>query len=445
LLFLSAVSLGSCVANVESGPPNQGVIAYFNPAASPPQVPTPTDLILVGGSLQVPVDPAEATTPALKALNDYLRTLDGYPPDTAVDADFSGALDPKTLAEGVYVLDLNAGKLLPATAAPPALIAGTAGANARLTIDNVQRWQNGHTYEVAVLSWQDASGVHGVRSAAGQPVLADQAFPFVRSAQPIVGTCANIGSAACMCSSLADPNCHAVVDGLTDAQAIQLEAARNSLSAGLDAILKPISGTRQQVVLAFSFTISSRPFAVFDPTRGNIPFPSDSLINQQTGLVSLPIAAGDPMAPIKQQLNQLAGFTTTGSASFPVDTVTNPGKTVPVAIDQATVTAESAILLPLLGGSPPLYTPVASILPVGSTSAPTGYAVQVQMSPTTALLDSTRYLGLVTTNIKDQNGVSLTRSPLTVLLTQSGPLTTSSWNRCGRRWRSFSPSFRPPA
>ena len=43
--------------------------------------------------------------------------------------------------------------------------------------------------------------------------------------------------------------------------------------------------------------VQPQPFTVFDPTTGNIPFPNDALINAMTGLVSLPITPGDPMAP----------------------------------------------------------------------------------------------------------------------------------------------------
>ncbi len=426
LSVLGALALGSCVADVQNGPADQGIVAFFNPASSPPNVPTPTDLIRVGGKLRVPVDPGETPamaggpTPALKVFNDYLRSLDGYPPDTSVNAAFSGDLDPASLSEGVFVLDATTGKVLPAAAAPPALVTGLAS---HLTINNAQRWQVGHTYVVAVLSWTDQSGPHGVRGKNGERVIADQAFAFLRSATPLVGKCQDLSTSACTCPNLADSSCHAIVDGLTDDQARQLEAGRAQLSPALDRLLKPAARVRGDVVLAFGFTISSRPFAAFDPTRAQIPFPSDTLL--QNGKVALPIVKGDPQAPIKLGLNQLDGFSTTGSTLFPIDTASGASGP-PVALDPGTVLQKNAILfklsLPPTLKDIPDYSARPVLLPIGSATAPAGYSTQVQLSPTRALRDGVRYVAILTTDIKDQSGQPLTPSPLTVLLTQSAPL-----------------------
>src|SRR5207245_2938622 len=110
------------------------------------------------------------------------------------------------------------------------------------------------------------------------------------------------------------------------------------------------------------------------------------------------------------------GFSTTGSAQFPIDTA-GGASGPPRGLDPATVRVDDALLLNIslaTAANQPSYTPQAQRLPTGSVSSPTGYAVQVALSPQTALLDHNRYAALLTTAIKDDSGAPLTPSPLTV-------------------------------
>ena len=101
VLCLLGVSWLSCVAEVPPSSSAPGVIARFDPAASPAVVPAPTDLVRVGGSLQIPVNPAEDKVGALKTFNTYLRSLDGFPPDSEASTTFSDKVDPSSLGCGV--------------------------------------------------------------------------------------------------------------------------------------------------------------------------------------------------------------------------------------------------------------------------------------------------------------------------------------------------------
>ena len=162
---------------------DQGVVALFNPGATPPVVPAPTDLVRVGGKLQIPADPAEASNGALAAFNDYLRGLDGFPPDSTATTTFSGAIDPASIAEGVVIFDATTGTALTAPAAAASLDPSSGGTE--LVISTQNRWRNGHTYFVGVFSWQESGAVRGVRTADARPVLTDAAFALLRSTPPL--------------------------------------------------------------------------------------------------------------------------------------------------------------------------------------------------------------------------------------------------------------------
>src|SRR6476469_3314410 len=88
--------LSGCQPPIEHPPgPVPVVVAEFDPRATPPVVPTPNDLAFLGGDgkhlniMDLPTD-----SPAQRALNAYLRTLDGFPPETPAAAAFTGGLDP---------------------------------------------------------------------------------------------------------------------------------------------------------------------------------------------------------------------------------------------------------------------------------------------------------------------------------------------------------------
>ena len=427
-VLLAAVSpLLGCSALPPTSTP--GIVAIFNPAAVPAVVPTPTDLVRMGGKLVIPKDPAEDTSAAVKIFNDYLRTLDGFPPDSGAGAPFSGALDPASLTQGVVVYDATTKQLLAPPAATPVLDPESAGT--RLQIVPQGRWQGGHTYVVAVFSWQDGGGLHGVTGAGNLPVLADAAFVFLRSKSPLLGLCQYTANPACLCPAGQESSCHAIVDGLSDDQARQLEGLRAQFQPLLETVLGLAGRTRSQTVSAWSFTISARTFATFDPTTGELPFPTNLALADplRAGAsddtkVKLPVFASDDARTkaTKAGLDNLDGFSTTASVRFPI--LTAPA-TPAIEIDPATVvTGQSALLVNLTSPSqPPTYSaqPLRALLDVPKKL--TGFAGQVWITPKRPLQsDRTTYAAVLLNTIKDTKGQPLTPAPATVLLTQTAPV-----------------------
>ncbi len=429
LCVLGLSGLG-CVADVPATTPSQGVVALFNPGASPPVVPSPTDLVRVNGTLQIPVDPAEATNGALKTFNDYLRGLDGFPPDSVATTTFSGAIDPSSLGEGVVIYDATTSTEL----APPEAVASLepTSANKELLISTKARWRNGHTYFVGLFSWQEAGAVRGVRSADAKAVLTDSAFALLRSQTPLFAKCQDAANPDCVCKNLADSACHAVVDGISNVQAQQLEAARLGIGPIIDKVLGIRGRKRSELVMAWSFTISQRSFATFDAGRSQVPFPSNLLLSNQgmgsptaDATVNIPILpTDDPQTKaLKGGLNTLDGFSTTGSVQFPIDSAVSGG--LPVDIDAKSVVAgKTALLVNLsLPTSQPSYQaqPLRALLDVPNKIS--GFAGQIYVTPKSPLLsDRVTYAAVLTTNIKDANGGRLAPSPVTLLITQGSPL-----------------------
>jgi hypothetical protein len=343
-----------------------------------------------------------------------------------VSTSFSGPLDPASLAGGVLAYDATDRVLLPPAQATAAL---SRNDPTRLSLVSAQRWKGGHTYLVAVLSWQEGSTVRGVRGANGQRLLADQAFLFLRSPTPLIGKCAERTSPACQCPNLTDPSCRPIVDGLSDSQARQLEPARQALSGPLSELLALAKRERKDVVVAWTFTISRRPFAAFDLTRGQIPFPSDLLLENPLAAesrVRLPVLPTDTdmEKALKTGLNTLDGFSTTGSVQFPVDTaIVNQA---PVAIDRTTVTPMTARLINITPATimeQPAYTPAPLTALLDKRTMRTGFGGQILLSPGRALLgDGNRYAAVLLRDIKDAQGEPLTPAPATLLITQAAPL-----------------------
>lgn len=432
LCALGLSALTSCVADVPQTTSDQGVVALFNPGATPPIVPAPTDLVRVGGTLQIPVDPAEAKNGALAAFNNYLRGLDGFPPDSPASTTFSGPIDPASIAEGVVIYDATTSTVLTAPAAVASLEPSSGGTELVVTTQN--RWRNGHTYFVGIFSWQENGAVRGVRTAGAAPVLTDAAFALLRSTTPLYARCQDANNPLCTCSNLSDSACHAVVDGLTDSQAQQLEATRLGIRPIIKSVLDLKGRQLNDLVMAWSFTISSRSFAVFDSARAQIPFPSNLLLSNMgmgsptaDANVQIPILPTDDARTqaLKAGLNTLDGFSTTGSVQFPIDSAFSGG--VPVDISSASVVpGKTAFLVNLsVPTAQPSFRaqPLRAIL--DTTTGTTGFAGQIWVTPNRPLLgDRTTYAAVLTTNVKDANGGKLAPNPVTLLITQSAPLVT---------------------
>jgi pimeloyl-ACP methyl ester carboxylesterase len=427
-LSIFALAVG-CAADITAPPkPAPFITGVYDPAASPaPQIPLPNDLAKLGGDgvhLNVPDLPTDSA--AQKDFNHYLNTLDGFPPVTPVTFSFSGTVDPAKVTGGsptmpgsVLVFE-NGSCSLPLSPDSYTLTVvqnpspSPSPKPASVTLAPKRRWSSGSQFTVLVFGGTDANGVKALD---GSQVLAAPAFFFLRSPKPLIGKCGDGTAPDCVCPDPTDKTCHSVVVGLPDAQARQLEPLRRGVSASLDTLV-PCSGTdgdmprsRDNVVLSWSFSIASAPMAVFDPDRGDVPFPNDALINQMTGKVNLPIDPADPQAATKMGLNLLDGFSTTAPETLMIDSAAD--------IDPATVVAgRSAVMLGVTSNNMPEYS-AGPVLVNGGTS----FAGQIQIQPISALeSDQIRYAVIVSGAVKDKQGRALVAPPTIVLSRGKNPL-----------------------
>ena len=417
--FLVLVPLGGLLAACEppvatppAAPPT--VVAEFNPLASPPVVPTPNNLAFQGGDgvhLNVPDLPTDS--PAQRALNAYLRTLTGFPASSTASAPFSAPLDPASVSLGtpatpgpVLVIDTTAGAPL-----GPDMLAATLSSDGKtLLLAPAQPFLPGHRYAVLVFGGTDPAGLRG---ASGEEVIASPAFFFLRSQNPLTGRCADPTNPACICppAAVADPNdttCKSIVQGLDDATARQVEPQRLALQAALGQLLPLVAPGREQnnLVLFWTFTITTQAMTVFDPASGSVPFPNDILIDPATGLVKLPIASGDPQAPLKMELNTLDGFSTSAPITVGVDGA--------APIDAATLVPGRTVQLINLDFS------VSAEQPTFVAAADNGQLVLAPILP--LLSDQHHYAAVVTRGVSDSTGQPLLPSPAELLLLGPDPL-----------------------
>ncbi len=387
--------LGACEPPVRTPPaPPPISVALFDPLATPAVVPTPNDLAFTGGDgvhLNPPDVPGESAAQA--SLNQYLRMLDGFPTDSTAMTSFSVALDPASISV-TSSSGLGAITLVDTTSAM--LTAATAQLSAdgtTLTIIPAAPLTAGHRYAVLLFGKNDPAGLRGAQ---GELVIASPSFFFLLSPNPLVGLCGDLTNPACACpqSALADPNdptCHSLILGLSDVDARTAEPQRQQLQAALALLLPLVAPGRSvgDLVLFWTFTISTQPFTIFDPTTGNIPFPNDLLIDQTTHLVNLPIAAGDPMAPLEMALNTLDGFSVSAPATI--------GIAGPSPLDPATLAPNrSLFFLNLTPQAPePEYTAAFAFN-------------QIALTPTAPLVsDQNQYAVVVTNGVSDTTGQAL--------------------------------------
>ena len=409
LLFVLGTACEPDVILPPPAPPT--VVALFDPTAQPPVVPTPNDLALMSGSIMVPDQPTDSG--AQRTLNAYLRMLNGFPATSVATEPFSGAIAPAsvtlttaTAPGSVQVVDTTTGQLVSPTQATVGV--GTDGKS--VTITPVGRWAPGHRFAVLLFGGDDPNALKG---AMGELVIASPTFFFLRATQPLLVRCAQPTDPLCVCppDALANPNdmtCHSRAQGLSDAQARQAEPQRQALDAAL-ALLLPPNRNRNNLVVFWTFTITTQPSAVFDPTSGNIPFPNDILIDQTTGLVNLPIAPGDPQAAVKMQLNTLDGFSVTNPALAPIDAS---------GLAPESVVATKTVFLFDLAPIPEMLSYVAAPVIFGGM-----FAGQIAIQPTSPLKpDQHQYAAVITTGVTDSSGRPILPAAATVLLAGPDPL-----------------------
>jgi len=411
-LFTAALILSGCKPDVTAPPNPPTVSALFDPAASPPVVPTPNDLAFRGGDgIHLNVPDFVTDSAAQRDFNAYLRTLDGFPTVSSLSAAFSGPLDPlsvqlpsSTARGSVLVIDTTLHTLLDGSAVTATLTPdGT-----RVVIATTSRFAPGHRYAALVIGGLDPDGVHGL---GGELAVASPSFFLFRSKHALIARCADPANADCVCPSVEDPSCHSIVRGVDDDTARAAEAEREQIDPALSALLELTGRARNDVILFWTFTITSMPTPLLDLARGVIPFPNDLLLDPLTGLVKLPITAGDPQAALKMQLNTLDGFSVSAPETAGLELVSGG------AIDGATLLPGGTVHLVNLDPRPDAEQPTfdAAAIP--------GAPVTIALTPTTPLVpDQARYAAILTSAIRDHAGKPMAAAPLMALLRSANPL-----------------------
>ncbi|MBL8923490.1 MAG: hypothetical protein JNJ54_31845 [Myxococcaceae bacterium] len=413
----------------------------FDPAAAPPRVPTPTDLVVnpTTGLVAAPVPPGASPAWA-EFITGYLNTLSGFPVSSTATADFAGDLEPSSVnANTVRVEVLSGG---PLGGAPAIAFDAAAG---RVTVSPPNgSWGKGRSIAVAVLG-----GAAGIRSRTGKPLVASQAFSFARLSNSLVdAACTTVG-----------PSCRSVT-ALSDAQAIGLEPVRRSLSPVLDQ-LEANGLPRPDIAGLWVFRTVDQPELSFDLAQGVVPFPNNQLLRGNTlpdggtasGFVvvlpdggapgddatpgvrlSLPIAAGTPasQAQLLAGLNTLDGFSTT--APIVSENSTTLAALDVGGLDAGSLAAASGLLK--LDGPPALLPDGGVRLPdvrvclnCASSLNDAGVLAQpeqLQWVPQTPLDEASRYAAFVTTAARDTQGRAVMAAPTFALVRLANPLVNAA-------------------
>jgi pimeloyl-ACP methyl ester carboxylesterase len=456
--WLLGAAFVACTPDV---PQTAGADVVFARFAPPTAVPTPTDLVRnpVTGLLNIPTDGLSA---AQAELVSYLNTLDGYPSDTPARATFTGELDQSTVKDQVSVLVLvrTPTGLAPATGHKVAYSKTNkteAPGQISLGPPLPAGWTLGRTYIVVLLG-----GTQGLKGTRGQPVVGSSTWALLRLKTPLVQGCTQPVNLDGTCN----PACRSVTDVIpsneTDpdlklkdqgCSAAKLEAVRLAYQPILDG-LQATGVAREDVVLLWTFTITSRPQLTFDPVNKVIPFPNDLLTDG--GVVALPpptLPDGGPLVlpdgglpdsvKLIGGLNTLDGFSTTAPI---VSVFAPPGSPLLPALNQGKI-ADSSLdagttgVVPLgarTGGGPayPSTLPsvtacldpptadlqpgcIANPLPDGGTP---DNPQQLQLVPKVPLDERSRYGVFVTTGVQDTNSKNVIPSSTFALLRLGNPL-----------------------
>lgn len=302
--------------------------ALFDPAASPPSLPLPTDLHLdsVTGLLKVPT--LSGATAADLEWTTYLNTLDGFPVDTPASLSFSAELDSASAgSKGILVATL------PASGTPAAVTGAAASYDAtrkRLSISRPAGWARGTSH--AVLALAGKTGLKNKVSKISTSPRPSTKMAMVMSRSPLCtwdnaraidrsGDCTPAsGSLATGCctkvlapSILDDPK---LLTGAKTAlaKATALERIRRQYDPALRRLEAAGLVARHDVAAMWSFTTTSLSEMNNSLSAGGAPWPNDLHLDSKTGKLSLPAPAKETAAAraLRLGLNGQDGFSIQG-------------------------------------------------------------------------------------------------------------------------------------
>ncbi|NVJ21423.1 hypothetical protein HUW62_09355 [Myxococcus sp. AM011] len=438
-LFLGALALGTVACDpdiMQDDPPNAAdvVVAEFDPSASPAVVPSPNDLAIAklpDGS-NIVAAPINPNSPAAEQefTRDYLNTLNGFP-TSAISTTTVKGLNAETVnATTVKFIDLYEGTPL---AKPVTPTIGYREASNQITVipPQPQGWPKGGRYAVVLVG-----GQNGLKTAApnNKPIIGSATWSLASSRLPLVN---------CPGQDLTSPNCtlatelipstksdpaERLADQLNSAK--RLEQLRLGYKDVLDLAAAKFSINRDDIVLAWTFTIMGQPEATFDPGTSTIPFPNDLLRVAATGTtpahLNLPVPAGTgTVVDLIKGLNTLDGWSTTAPI-ISENSVTRGVIDNDAKLDMNTVRLGRELLFVKLtpGGTTPK---VKVCLNCASSTKRDGTPAdpapqQLQIIPEVPLDPASQYAVVLLRGAKDEKGNFVAPTGPQALLRLSAPL-----------------------
>ncbi|NMO14333.1 hypothetical protein HPC49_38475 [Pyxidicoccus fallax] len=389
--------------DTDAGTPDAGpqqTVVLFAPRGDRPVIPEPNDLQLdpSTGLVRLPVSPDDS--PAQQEFTrDYLNTLDGFLTSVAATARTSAPLDPSTV-------NANTVRVFRASVPP---VPGDVGVGynsdtQRIVVHAPTGWPAGGRYGIAVLG-----GEQGVRDTQFRQVAGSPVWQWVRSTTPLV-----------------DDSGRSTVPGLADVDASALERLRLAYAPWLNDLVSQ-GIRREDVVALWTFTVTGRPQASFDPWSNTAPYPSNLLLSADGTRVNLPEPR--PGAPgfqveLTRGLNKLDGFSTTGvivSENHPTKGVLSEGQ-----LNPETLAAGTRFLR--LGGAGPAPSVVACLNCASSRTPEGGNPTsppELQFVPQLPLEERTTYAAVMTTDLRDLRDRQVMAAPAWALLRLKAPLVDS--------------------
>src|SRR5712664_1057165 len=322
-----AGAFAACTPDIKQSPPSQYVTALFNPDPDPSKsvVPTPTSLVFNPRTRLLEVPLAPGASAAQTDFVAFLNSLDGFPEDTPGKTVFDKLLAPDSVnANSVRVFDTATGA--PVVGATPVFVPLTSDPAILGQIAIVpppSGWPVGSFLGVALIG-----GSSGLRGAQNEQVVGSAVWGLVKSRTSLV-TC----TVLTLPDGSVNPDCRPTVTVIPSSEhdpalrqqdqarsAVQLERLRLLYQPFLD-FLEGQGTSRDDVALAWTFPVASRPQIPFDPARNIIPFPNDivrpPLADGGTPHVALPLPPALPdggvsdIGQLYMGLNTLDGFSTT--------------------------------------------------------------------------------------------------------------------------------------
>ncbi|AKF84159.1 hypothetical protein MFUL124B02_40625 [Myxococcus fulvus 124B02] len=414
-LFLGALALGTvaCDPEIAQDPavnPADVQVAEFDPSASPAVVPSPNDLAVGVDANGDPIvnAPVNPNTPAAEQefTRDYLNTLNGFP-TSAIATTVVKNLDVNTVnASTVKFLNLSAAVTGPVT---PTI--GYREETGQITVipPQPQGWPKGGKYAVVIVG-----GDKGVKTKDGKSIIGTATWSLASSTLPLVN---------CPDNNLASDNCTLATELIPSTErdpaarladqlnsAKRLEQMRRGYAPLLDLVSAQNGLDRNDLVLAWTFSIMNQPEMTFDPTNSIIPFPNDLLRVPRTATapahLNLPVPPGTgTVQDLIKGLNTLDGWSTTA----PI--ISENGATRGIIegdlkVDPATVALGKQVLFVKLtpGGNQPkvkvCINCVSSAKRDGSAADPAPQ--QLQIIPEIPLDPASQYAVVVLRGVKEQ-------------------------------------------